>query len=180
MTAQTDNLTVSGSQTAGIVLDSKYDTQERNSPQRQKQEPEWRQTRTVYDRSEEEVGSSRPIQQDTANIFISKDADDSHRKDKQGAGRKRQAAEMASDDKAPETALTNQNPTTANLTYDVKNLPAFVWCKNEANLQRVEVAKPSPYVAGYLAKLGPSTSQGKSLQKIIMNQITQESPTGGG
>lgn len=145
-------------------------------PKDKGREPEWLQT-NVYDWSEEEVGSSGQIQRDAVCIFNSRDGDDSHRRDKKVAGRKRQAAEMASDDKVAENASRNQSPKTANLPYDADNLPAFVQCKNEPNVRKTEeMAKPSPYGAGYFSKL-PSMSR-ESFQKL-MNQMVQESPKWG-
>lgn len=162
------------------------------SPKGKGKETEWRQARISPNPSQEDTASDWSEEDDNASgedrfraalataqrhAKETHSSDDGHQKDKQVAGTKRQGSEVPPENQRRPKAIKYQENATADVANDARNVPPNV--QTESRIwQGAGFTAPSPYRAGYMANRDPSMSQEQGLQKILMDQMAQENPTG--
>lgn len=104
-------------------------------------------------------------------------SDDSHQKDKQVAGTKRQGSEVPPENQRRPKTMRYQEVSTVHVANGANNVPPNIQTRSKI-WQGAGFTGPSSCGAGYIANMGPSMSQEQGLQKILREQIAQKNPTG--
>lgn len=119
---------------------------------------------------------SRQTRWDAANVFASRDADDSHQKDKHVAGRKRKA-DIDPEDQGRHKTMKSQDNATVDDVHDANNVPRNFWPRNSTTYQGMSLIVEAPNGTGWITRSNPSTTGGPMLLPIVAEILAKRSHT---
>ncbi|KAG6362116.1 hypothetical protein INS49_010345 [Diaporthe citri] len=125
---------------------------------------------------EGEGASYQQNRQDAVQIVPSREADVSHQKEKQVAGRQRQA-EIDPDGQRRQKTMKSQDNTAVVDVHDANNMPVNVRPMNSNTWQGASVVVESHHRTGWITRSDPSTAGGQKLWQILAEILAKRSHT---